>query len=73
MINTVNDVVKENPLYQLFNLVIKLGEFTAELWEWLGKTREIEILGFTVIEYSVLGVIGGVGLLALITWWIVRG
>lgn len=73
MINTVDNVVKENALYQLYNLVIKLAEFTSELWEWLGKTREISFLGFTIIEFNILGVIGGVGLLALITWWIIRG
>lgn len=53
----------------LFNVWELITEGTITLFEWLGSTIDIPNVG----EISVLGILGGVGLVALIVISILNG
>lgn len=66
-----------NPIEILFESVMSLLKYAQSLWNWLSNPVELNInLGFIKLElFSITPIylISGVGLTALIIWWIIRG
>lgn len=59
----------ENIFRSLWTIAVGLATRAEELWNWLSKPIHIPIVG----DISVLGLLGGGGIIILFTWWILKG
>lgn len=59
----------ENIFRTLWTVAVGLAKQANDLWAWLSTSIYVPLIG----NVSVLGLLGGSGVILLFTWWILKG
>lgn len=59
----------ENIFRTLWTIAVGIATKAEELWAWLSTEINVPLIG----DFSVLGLLGGSGIILLFTWWILKG